>query len=343
MKAQACHLSGLSVYATIHKRLSLFQMHIHIDIVGTCNLRCPSCPVGNTSPSATVPSKKMSLELLAKILDKADREIGNYSVGFFNWTEPLLHPQLPLLCKEVKKRGRYLALSSNLNITRDYSEFLPYVDELCLSLSGFSQQVYAQTHTGGNIDKVKENMRKLSLARAQTRSNCMIYTRYIRYKHNLEEEQQVKAYVESLGFVHGACWAQLMPLEKQVAWLEGRKNDLTSQDIEIISNLAIDPVDFISLTSKYDHGSCHLRSDQITLDPDGNSILCCSVYEQSANSVGNFLDMNLEEMQQRRHQHSTCVQCMRLGAHRFSIPDHELSQRVDAKIEKILKKSLIAG
>lgn len=314
-------------------------MHIHIDIVGTCNLRCPSCPVGNTSPSATVPSKKMSIELLARILDKADLEIGSYSVGFFNWTEPLLHPQLPLLCKEVKKRGRYLALSSNLNITRDYSEFLPYVDELCLSLSGFSQEIYAKTHTGGNISKVKENMQKLALAKAQTSSRCMIYTRYIKYKHNLVEEQQVKEFVESLGFVHGSCWAQLMPLEKLVVWLEGRKNDLTTQDLELISSLAIDPIDFVALTSRYDNSSCHLRSDQITLDPDGNSILCCGVYEQSANKVGNFLEMGLAEMQQRKHEHSTCDQCMQLGAHRFAIPNAELSKKVEAKIEKILSKS----
>jgi len=314
-------------------------MHIHIDIVGTCNLRCPSCPVGNTSPSATVPSKKMSLELLAKILDKADTDLGNYSVGFFNWTEPLLHPQLPLLCKEVKKRGRYLALSSNLNITRDYSEFLPYVDELCLSLSGFSQKVYAKTHAGGNIDKVKANMKKLAAAKTQTKSKCMIYTRYIRYRHNLEEEKQVKEFVENLGFVHGSCWAQLMPLEKQVAWLEGRKDDLTAQDLEIISSLAIDPVDFVVLTQKYDNGSCHLRSDQITLDPDGNAILCCSVYNQTENSVGNFLEMNLAEMQARRHRHATCEQCMRLGAHRFSIPSPDLSQKVEAKIMRILSES----
>jgi len=124
-------------------------MHLHIDIVGTCNLRCPSCPVGNTGVSATSPSKKMQLSLLSSILDKADRELGQYSVGFFNWTEPLLHPDLPELCREVVRRGKYLALSSNLNIRRDYEEFIPFVNELCISLSGATQKTYEKTHRGG--------------------------------------------------------------------------------------------------------------------------------------------------------------------------------------------------
>ncbi len=281
----------------------------------------------------------MSLELLRKILDKADREISNYSVGFFNWTEPLLHPELPSMCKEVHSRGKYLALSSNLNIKRNYSEIVPYVNEWCISLSGFSQDTYGKTHKGGDVEKVKSNMAALAEAKRHTRSQCMVYTRYIRYRENIKDEKLMKEFTESLGFTHGSCWAQFMPLEKLTSYLDGHKNLLSKEDLEIIDNLAIDPIEYITLAQKYDAGYCHLRSDQITLDADGNSILCCSVYDQNANNLGNFLSLNLLEMQEKRLNHATCQSCMRLGAHLLSIPNKDLSERVNEKAEKKLNLS----
>src|SRR5262245_16821 len=47
------------------------QRLLTVDIVGTCNLRCPSCPVENVG---TNPSGLMSLDLFARIVDKARRE-----------------------------------------------------------------------------------------------------------------------------------------------------------------------------------------------------------------------------------------------------------------------------
>ena len=69
------------------------QMAFYIDVFGFCNLRCPSCPVGNWSDDPAVfHHGLMSKELLGAILDKAMRECRVRSVGLFNWTEPLLHP-----------------------------------------------------------------------------------------------------------------------------------------------------------------------------------------------------------------------------------------------------------
>lgn len=238
------------------------------------------------------------------------------------------------MCREVNSRGKYLALSSNLNIKRNYAEILPYVNEWCISLSGFSQDTYGRTHKGGDIEKVKSNMVALAEARRQTGSECMVYTRYIRYKENIEDERLMKDFTERLGFTHGACWAQLMPLEKLIAYLDGRKGELSAEDTEVIRSLAIDPIDYIAMARKYDNGYCHLRSDQITLDPDGNSILCCSVYDQEKNSLGNFLSLDLAQMQEKRLSHATCQSCMSLGAHRLSIPNKDLLDRVNAKAER---------
>ena len=67
---------------------------LDVDIVGTCNLRCPSCPVGGSLELRTR-SGIMPRELLESILDKAMSECRLTYVGLFNWTEPFLHPRLP--------------------------------------------------------------------------------------------------------------------------------------------------------------------------------------------------------------------------------------------------------
>ncbi|MEJ0067494.1 MAG: hypothetical protein WDO24_00595 [Pseudomonadota bacterium] len=65
---------------------------LYIDVFGFCNLRCPSCPVGNIGDvGAHFTKGVMSPALLNAILEKANREILIERVGLFNWTEPLLH------------------------------------------------------------------------------------------------------------------------------------------------------------------------------------------------------------------------------------------------------------
>jgi len=58
-----------------------FYMY-YIDIVGTCNLRCPSCPVGNYLPHDFMdlqrPKGFMKLALFEQILDKIKRENSDY-------------------------------------------------------------------------------------------------------------------------------------------------------------------------------------------------------------------------------------------------------------------------
>ena len=95
------------------------QMGNYIDVFGYCNLRCPSCPVGNWSDDPAVfHHGLMTEELLGEILDKARRECKIKSVGLFNWTEPLLHPTIHDMISVVRSRGLKCGISSNLNILR---------------------------------------------------------------------------------------------------------------------------------------------------------------------------------------------------------------------------------
>ena len=82
-------------------------MEILIDVVGTCNLKCPTCPVGN-SPQEGNARGAMPREKLEAILLKARAECTVESVALFNWTDPLIHPRLPELVETVKRLGMRL-------------------------------------------------------------------------------------------------------------------------------------------------------------------------------------------------------------------------------------------
>src|SRR5882724_10077432 len=143
------------------------HMAFYIDVFGFCNLRCPSCPVGNWSDDPAVfHHGLMSKELLGAILDKAMRECRVRSVGLFNWTEPLLHPKIYELIALVRSRGLHCGISSNLNVLRSPDLLMAAnPDWMRVSVSGFTQEIYVRGHKEGDIEKMKANMRRLAEAK----------------------------------------------------------------------------------------------------------------------------------------------------------------------------------
>src|SRR5262249_24551182 len=155
---------------------------LFIDVIGSCNLRCPSCPVGNMGPLDE--SRVMPKEMFQRIVDKAFDEFGIRSVSLFNWTEPLLHPQLADFIRIVKSKGMYCLVSSNLNVMRNIDEVLKAgPDWFRISLSGFTQEIYGRTHKAGKIERVKENMRLLAEAKKRVGARrTMIKVYYHKYR-----------------------------------------------------------------------------------------------------------------------------------------------------------------
>src|SRR5258705_13233087 len=98
-------------------------MQYLVDIVGTCNLRCPSCPVGNFKNSSFVSASRpkgfMEFDLFTKILDKAEAECAErgdlVEVFLYNWGEPLIHPKIAEFVAELARRKIRFFISTNLN------------------------------------------------------------------------------------------------------------------------------------------------------------------------------------------------------------------------------------
>lgn len=283
-----------------------------IDVVGTCNLRCPTCPVGNF-PAAQRPRGHMALDLFERILDKimAEAVAARPAIWLFNWGEPLLHPALGALVRAVKQRGLPCHLSTNLNVTRGLRELAQAnPDDLKISLSGFTPERYAITHQRGDLVLVKSNMRLLRRLLDEARATTRVWVGHHLYKGGEADIPAVRALCDELGFEHHPIAAFYQPLERLVDLLEGRG----SPD-PIVSMLIEPPQVYLPriAAARSTRHDCELRFNQTVINHDGTVALCCNVYDQP-NMLGlDFVDTPHAELEAAKYRHPFCATCMRHG------------------------------
>ena len=121
-----------------------------IDILGSCNLRCASCP--HSIVDTDVPKGSMNLDKFKLVFDKILTESPMTShISLYSWGEPLLHPYVNEIINYVHEKNVAVALSSNLSIKfedRIKQLIKSAPDYLKVSLSGFYPTAYNNTHQG---------------------------------------------------------------------------------------------------------------------------------------------------------------------------------------------------
>jgi pyruvate-formate lyase-activating enzyme len=285
-----------------------------IDVVGTCNLRCPTCPVGN-SPAR--PRGFMAPELFERILAKIRAESPDPEprLTLYNWGEPLLHPELPRLIDLAHAAGLKVQLSTNLNIRHGLEAVIAAnPDELKISLSGATPESYGRTHRRGDLALVLANMRDLRRLIDTHGATTRVWIGHHLYRSSRHQLPDVAALARELGFAHHPIEAFFMPLERLAAYLDGNGG---ADRHGIIPDLPLDPrTRARRLAIEQDPDSdCELRFAQTVINHDGSVALCCSVYD-TANMLGiDFLEVPHAEIQRRRYAHPFCAICMQHNMH----------------------------
>jgi MoaA/NifB/PqqE/SkfB family radical SAM enzyme len=297
-------------------------MHTYwIDIVGTCNLRCPSCPTGNYRQSEFLDDQKplgfMSPDKLSEILEKIAREQAGRGarIELYNWGEPLLHPKAPELIAMVKSyRGFRCGISSNLSLKVDLSAVVAArPDWFRVSLSGFYPATYSLTHRRGDVDLVKANMRKLREAMDVHALTIPVEVAYHLYRHNAAEDfEQMQRLCDELHFQLKPTWAQFYPLEKVMAYTKGQ---ISQADQDTISLLAIEPKDLLKASQARRAEPCRLQESQTAINYDGSVQLCCATYDPALVVAPDFLAIEADNLMNKKFAHATCNECIAGGFH----------------------------
>jgi MoaA/NifB/PqqE/SkfB family radical SAM enzyme len=285
-----------------------------IDIVGGCNLACPSCPVGNSTEAAR-PSGAMSVDLFKAIIAKIRADQPRVrKVALYNWTEPMLHPRLPQFIDIVHGAGLKVDISSNLNIAKHLEPTIgASPDGFRVSISGFSQETYERTHLLGDVEVVKHNMRDIREAIDRTGAKTRVEVCYHCYVDNIGSEyQEMERLARELDFDFSPVWAYLMPIEKVLDRLNGVTAD---EDRAVIDLLAIKPEEQRDLAIRRPAADCRLRAKQTVINCDGSVPLCCTVFDSRYTIAPSFLDQGHEELQRSKYEHPLCTECMGHGLH----------------------------
>jgi MoaA/NifB/PqqE/SkfB family radical SAM enzyme len=300
---------------------SFTRMNMYIDIVGACNLSCPSCPMGNSENLNF--KKAMQLDMFRQIVEKAGTE-GVDTIFLYNWTEPLVHPKIGEFIEIINAAGMESGISTNLNLAKNMEKaLLAEPSYFRISLSGFNQETYKKGHVGGDIEVVKQNMLALHEIKQRLRLSTRVDVYYHRYLDNIEEEALMREFSERLGFIFTTGYSVMMPLEKTLAIVE-RDPSVTPTDLETLKRLALPPYDdLVNVIQHYPEQACSLKDDWLVIDCDGNTVLCCTIFNQTEYQVGKYLDMPLAELTRRKSTQQNCVdmcnRCAKKGLHIYSM------------------------
>ncbi len=288
--------------------------YYNIDISGTCNLRCPSCPRGNEQQHR---HGFMDITLYESILKKIRLETTAKTTHLFlfNWGEPTLHPQLPKMIDMANHYGLPPFISTNLVRPLNLKSIINAQPRaIRISLSGMTPEIYNQTHVNGNLWLLKSNLYQLKALMEQQPASFDVELCYLKYNHNMGADYlQAKALAKELGFGFVEAWAFIMPLEKLLSYYEGE----TAPVQELVDRLVIKPEEFkeISGMIKDQHTDCMFRAQQTIIDFDGSVPLCCAVYSPKNFIHPNFLAVTQHELQELKYNHDLCRQCMAHHAH----------------------------
>jgi len=292
-------------------------LDVFVEAVGSCNLSCPACGNGHMPRSAR-PQGLLTAELLERVLDKvlAETPAGSVPrVHLFNWGEPLLHPELPDLVARVKRRGLPCRLSSNLVRPRDLEAVVgARPDWLRVSVSGFRQEVYGRSHRGGDVERVKENLRRLRALIDVGGAPLAVEVNYHVYRHNVGPDYgAMRGLALELGFEFRPVWSIPGSVESVLEWERGVVRPELEEHLQ---RLAIAPGAMQRIARKYEHllpeGECPLRATTI-VNSDGSVDLCCASY--TGRVAESYLDVPAAELAARKQAHPLCGPCIRGAWH----------------------------
>ena len=291
-----------------------------IDIVGTCNLKCPSC--ARSMKGVKVPKGLMSPSDFEDVVRKmrTESDVINH-VSLYSWGEPFLHPKLPDFIYHLHSYGIAVAVSSNLSIRSD--EQLKKVvraspDYLKISLSGFSPETYNLTHAGGDINLVKSNLYKLRYFIDRFKSSIFVEVNYHLYKHNVDRDlEKMTELCSELGFAIAPVPALVMPVERVINFCEGNPDAETKMVSEL---LLINIDEGLEATEHFRDDPCRFLTNQVNINWDKTVPLCCICFSDDQTIIAtDYTKTPLKEIEESKVGHPLCQKCVKYG-----IPPYQL-------------------
>ena len=279
--------------------------HAYIDIVDACNLRCFGCPRGTEAIKST--TDVMPLDLYKKICAKLKSE-GNRWVALFNWAEPFLHSQIPEFVEATVAKRMKCVISSNLSLPKISTLsacFEAGLNQLIVSVSGFSNDIQTIYHKNSNINLIKENLETIAKTPEYAKKTVISF---LRFDFNQDSIEPFRRYAANLGMYFANVKASNCPEsereeKKYYMSIPPKKAPLLNPD-DNKWYFSINP----QKTGNADHKMCGY-AEALTMDCHGKLYLCCDRLLSDEFCIGNYMDLSKGEILLRKYLHPECRNC----------------------------------
>jgi len=169
-----------------------WPIHLKVELVNYCNLRCPVCPTG--TGALRRPRQAMDLELLARLME----EVGPYllRISLFVWGEPLLHPQFAEAVRIVRQYDVVPVISTNGQNLSDERVLDDLIREppqyLTVAIDGLTDETHSRYRVGVRLEPALRGVRRLARMRRERRQELpLLHMRFIAMRHNERQLPQV--------------------------------------------------------------------------------------------------------------------------------------------------------
>lgn len=283
-----------------------------VDVLGSCNLSCGSCP--HSIEAHGIPKGSMELDVFKSVFDKIVSDTPEVShLSLYSWGEPLLHPYIADIVEYVHSKGVAVALSSNLSIrfeSRLDELIQQQPDYLKVSVSGYFPEVYGSTHQGGDINLVKSNLYRLRYLIDKFKARTLVDINYHLYRNNSSVDiDQFRRLANELGFIISETYALVMPLERVLDHLDG-KTDIQLKLLEENMLVTIDEGISASSVHRLPDGVCPFRENQVNINADLTVPVCCTVFHRDGTIVSNnFLTSTPDDILKAKSAVVVCDRC----------------------------------
>jgi radical SAM protein with 4Fe4S-binding SPASM domain len=182
---------------------------INFETTNFCNLRCVGCRdnIDHLGKFMNTDQQKillgtMPVEMFKRVIDETSRHL--LLAVLYVGGEPLMHKHIAEMVQYASTKRVATLLSTNgmLLTERNIAALLDSkLDFLKIAVSGFTQDVYATYHRGGDIEKIKGNLRNLVGMKKTSHSPLLIMIDYILFEHNQQEVAVAQHFAAELGII----------------------------------------------------------------------------------------------------------------------------------------------
>ncbi len=310
-----CQENGFNPKTDLYVYGELRHFNYQVDVSGSCNLRCISCPRGNFSEHRK--PGFMTPEVYEKLLKKVLRE-DPYTglITLYNWGEPLLNKDLPELIRLTNQHGLLSAISSNLSLDMDFSEVVKAKPTwFRVSNSGWGDN-YEITHTGAKWQVFYDNLFKLRDWSQKFHPDLIVEVFFHIYQHNRDDYLLMKELCDELGFTIRYRHAALAPLDNIEKIMEGAPVSLEADKTRELQALSVEEVIGLATTAEEIKRPCYYE-DHLWINWDLQVANCMEWYKPGLNLVDkDFLSASIDELIEARNNNSFCEHCKERGIHR---------------------------